>query len=105
MEEVLNHEIECGALVSFMAEQAYTPKEIEQAVETSQNQINEHLARSISRMKHYTQQDDLYLKPKMFDRWKYFVKMRKLMRYILRNVENKLQPVKADLSIAFNRWK
>ena len=41
----------------------------------------------------------------MFDRWKLFVKMRKLMRYILRNVENRLQPVRADLSIAFNRWK
>ncbi len=31
--------------------------------------------------------------------------MRKLLRYILRNIENKLQPVKADLSVAFNRWK
>ena len=31
--------------------------------------------------------------------------MRKLLRYILRNIENKLSPVKADLSIAFNRWK
>jgi len=33
------------------------------------------------------------------------VKMRKLLTYILRNMCNKLQPVKADLSIAFNRWK
>jgi len=24
---------------------------------------------------------------------------------LLRNLENKLKPVKADLSIAFNRWK
>lgn len=31
--------------------------------------------------------------------------MRKLLRYILRNIENKLQPLKADLSVAFNRWK
>lgn len=105
VEEVLNHEIECSALISFMADQAYTPKEIEQAVEISQNNVNEHLQRTISRIKHYTQHDDLYLKPKMFDRWKLYVKMRKLMRYILRNVENRLQPVRADLSIAFNRWK
>lgn len=41
----------------------------------------------------------------MFDRWKTYVKMRKLLRYILRNMENKLKPVNADLSIAFNRWK
>jgi len=33
------------------------------------------------------------------------VHMRKLLRYILRNIENKISPVKADLSIAFNRWK
>ena len=41
----------------------------------------------------------------MFDRWKEYVKMRKLLRYILRNMENKLKPVTADMSIAFNRWK
>lgn len=31
--------------------------------------------------------------------------MRKLLRYILRNMENKLKSVTADMSIAFNRWK
>lgn len=41
----------------------------------------------------------------MFDRWKTYVKMRKLLHYILRNMENKLKPVNADMSIAFNRWK
>jgi len=41
----------------------------------------------------------------MFDRWRAFVKMRRLLRYILRNMENKLKPVNADMSIAFNRWK
>lgn len=41
----------------------------------------------------------------MFDRWRFYVKMRKLVRYLLRNIENKLKPIKADLSIAFNRWK
>jgi hypothetical protein len=54
VEEVLNYEVECSALISFMADQAYTPKEIEQAVEISQNKVSEHLARSISRMNHYT---------------------------------------------------
>jgi len=41
----------------------------------------------------------------MFDRWVAFVKFRRLLRYLGRNMMNKLQPVKADLSIAFNRWK
>ena len=63
------------------------------------------LARSIARMRHYTKQGDLYLKPKMFDRWRMYVKIRKLVRHVLANMEAKLHPTKADLSIAFNRWK
>jgi hypothetical protein len=41
----------------------------------------------------------------MFDRWRFFVKQRKLLKYLLRNLENRLQSTKCDLSIAFNRWK
>jgi hypothetical protein len=41
----------------------------------------------------------------MFDRWRFYVKQRKLMTYLLRNLENRLQSTKCDLSIAFNRWK
>jgi len=61
------------------------------------------MARVVARMKHVG--GDRYLKPKMFERWLQYVHMRKLLRYLLRNIENKLKPVKADLSIAFNRWK
>ncbi len=41
----------------------------------------------------------------MFDRWRLFVKQRKLIKYLLRNMENRLQSTKCDMSIAFNRWK
>jgi hypothetical protein len=41
----------------------------------------------------------------MFDRWRMFVGMRKLLRYIMRNMSNKLKPITADLSVSFNRWK
>ena len=41
----------------------------------------------------------------MFDRWKQFVKMRKLIRYLLNNMENCLQASKADKHRAFQRWK
>ena len=41
----------------------------------------------------------------MFDRWRMFVRQRKLIGYLLANMENKLQPKKVDLSVAFNRWK
>ena len=63
------------------------------------------MKRVIARMRHFTQDDDLYLKPKMFDRWRMFVKIRKCVRNILNNMAAKLKPRTADLSIAFNRWK
>jgi len=54
-------------------------------------------------MKHYNETG--YLKPKMFDRWRQYIKMRQLVRYLLKSMENKLLPVKSDLAIAFGRWK
>lgn len=56
-------------------------------------------------MKHYTEENDAYLIPKMFDRWRYFIKMRKLVGFILNNMQNRLHAGKADMSYAFNRWK
>lgn len=61
------------------------------------------MRKSLARMQHYNRA--AHLKPIAFDRWKLFVKVRKLFKYILRNTENKLTPVKADLSIAFNKWR
>ena len=63
------------------------------------------MSRAVARINHNTLKDNKYLKPKMFDRWKMWVKIRKLVRYILQNTENKLQPRKADIQSAFNRWK
>lgn len=59
----------------------------------------------MARWKAYKGANSAYLKPKMFGRWVLFVKMRKLVKYHLNNMQNKLTPVKADLSIAFNRWQ
>ena len=47
----------------------------------------------------------MYLKPKMFDRWRFFVKMRKLTKHWLNYIENRLTPVKADMARAFDIWK
>ena len=41
----------------------------------------------------------------MFDRWRFYVKMRKLIRHILDSMTAKLKPQTSDLSVAFNRWK
>ena len=86
-----------------MISEAYTLNEVNWATEWAKSRAKEHLNKSICRMHHYTSAK--YLKPKVFDRWRLFVKMRKLLRYLLLNLENKLKPGYADLSIAFNRWK
>lgn len=88
-----------------MSHQGYRKFEIDDVVAITKDKAKEGLARSIARWKAYKGANSAYLKPKMFDRWVAFVKFRKLMRYILNNLQNKLQPVKADLSISFNRWK
>jgi len=54
-------------------------------------------------MKHYN--EELYVVPKMFDRWKLFVKMRKLAKHWMEYIGNRQQNVKADLAVAFDRWK
>ena len=43
--------------------------------------------------------------PKMFDKWRQYVHMRKLFRYWLGFVEKREQLVKSDLHQAFDRWK
>ena len=54
-------------------------------------------------MKHFNEEG--YVKPKMFDRWRMYVQMRRLVKYLLLSTENKLLPVKSDLTIAFYKWK
>ena len=62
------------------------------------------MARAIGRMKHWNGTDD-YLKPKMFDRWRQFVKFRKIVKHWLDFLTNRQQAHKADLSYCFNKWK
>ena len=59
---------------------------------------------SVARLQHNVD-PLLKLKPIYFDRLKQATKLRKLLRYIMRNIINRLQPKLADLSICFNRWK
>ena len=62
------------------------------------------LSKSIGRWKHWNGTDD-YLKPKMFDRWRAWMKMRKIVKHWLDFLENRQQHQKADLSFCFNKWK
>lgn len=105
VEEVLDAQADFLNSQNFMKDQGYTKHEIDQATELSKECATTLLRRSVARMNHYTEREELYLKPKMFDRWCLYIKMKRLVRYLLKNMENKLVPVKSDLGIAFNRWK
>jgi hypothetical protein len=54
-------------------------------------------------MQHYN--EEKYVMPKMFDKWRQYVHMRKLFHYWLGFVEKRAQLVKSDLHYAFDRWK
>ena len=41
----------------------------------------------------------------MFDRWRHYVAMRKIVRHWLDFIGNKQHHVRADLTNAFNKWK
>lgn len=88
-----------------MRDEGFVKHQIDDEVQRAKERAQEYLSRSIARIQHNTRDQDLYLLPKMFDRWRQFVKLRKLVGWILRNMENKLQPVKADMGYAFNKWK
>ena len=66
-----------------MKDQSYTQNEIDRAVQKADDRSKELMSRAIARIKHNSVKDDKYLKPKMFDRWKMWVKIRKLVRFIL----------------------
>lgn len=54
-------------------------------------------------MKHFNQEG--YLKPKMFDRWREWIRERQRFKYWLQFVEKRAQIIKSDLHAAFDRWK
>jgi hypothetical protein len=54
-------------------------------------------------MQHYN--EELYGKPKVFDRLKQFVHMRKLFKYWLGFASKRGEFIKSDLHWAFDQWK
>ena len=103
-EQVLEKQLQVHNLRKLMADEGFTNYQVEDVTQRATQKSNELLARSIARLKHWNGTDD-YLKPKMFDRWRRFVKMRKIVRHWLDFLTNRQQHGKADLSHAFNRWK
>ena len=49
--------------------------------------------------------EDTYVMPKMFDKWKNYVHTKKLFRYWLGFAFKRGENGRADIAIAFDRWK
>ena len=91
-------------LRSLMTEEGFPDYKVEEITHEGEKRGNALLARSIGRWKHWNGTDD-YLKPKMFDRWRNFVKMRKIVKHWLSFLDNRQDCKKADLSHSFLKWK
>ena len=91
-------------LKEFMRKEHFTEKEI-------QLKCKEWFGRNEHLMKKYMTRMRLRLDPKkrimpaVWNRWKQYVGMRKLIKYQVKQMENNCHNVKADLQRAFKKWK
>lgn len=61
------------------------------------------MAGAVARLQHHADGDpEKYV---CFDRWKLFVKIRKIAKHWMMYIANRQQPVRADLTYAFDKWK
>ena len=104
VEQVLEARIDVMNLKKLMADEGFTDYQVNDVFHSADKKGLELIARSIGRWKCWNGTDD-YLKPKMFDRWRQFVKMRKIVKHWLDMITNRQQHKKADLSYCFNKWK
>ena len=102
-EQIFEERIVLKNYEDLMREEGYSEEDIKEALSKGVKKQNGLMLKVIRRMQHYNQ--DLYTKPKMFDRWRQFVHMRKLFRYWLKFASNRGEYIKCDIALAFNRWK
>ena len=91
-------------LKSLMKSEGFNEYQVEEIAHSGDIKAHELLAKSIGRWKHWNGTDD-YLKPKMFDRWRKWIKMRKIVKHWLDFLTNRQQHKQADVSHAFLKWK
>ena len=105
VEDVLNAQMDVGNMKNFMKKEGFTDRQIDEIANKGQDKGDSILKKAIGRWKVHSKDQDGYLQTKMFDRWRQYVHMRKIVKYWLNFIENRQQVVKSDLSHAFNKWK
>lgn len=90
-------------LKDFMRAEHYTEQEIKLKTREWFGKNEMLLGKYIARMR--MRQTEKKLIPKVWNRWRQYVGMRKLIKYQVRQMENYTHNVKADLQRAFKKWK
>lgn len=88
---------------NFMSKEGFDEKEIQQALKDEKARQGTLMLKSVCRMQHYN--EELYTLPKMLDRWKAYIHMRKLYRYWLGFANKRGEFIKSDLHYSFDKWK
>ena len=97
VEEVLDNQLDVHNLKGMMASEGFTQNEIDDIADRAKGKSLELLAKAVGRWKHYTYEDDKYVIPKMFERWRQWIAMRKIVKHWLSYIGNKQHHVRADL--------
>ena len=88
MEQVLDERLRVTNLRNLLASEGFKDYEVEEVAHKANVKSQELLAKSIGRWKCWNGTDD-YLKPKMFDRWRRWLQMRKIVKHWLDFMTNR----------------
>jgi len=102
-EEVFEERIKYENLKCLLKDEGYEERDIAGALNQEKGRQSTLILKSVRRMQHYN--EELYLKPKVFDRWKQFVHIRRLFKYWLGFAHKRGEFVKSDLYYAFDKWR
>jgi hypothetical protein len=102
-EEMFEKNQELQSLKALMGDEGYSPEDIQQALKHGHIFHNHLMLKAIRRMQHYN--EDLYTKPKMWDRWRQYVHIKKSYRYWLQFIAKRGEYIKTDIAVAFDRWR
>ena len=100
-EEIFHDKQVLHNLKTFMTKEGYEEKDIEQVLKN--NRSREMMLKAVRRMQHYNEEG--YVKPKCFDRWRLYVHLRKLFKYWLNYANHRGEFLKSDLYWAFSKWR
>ena len=89
VEEVLDHQLDVHNLKKLMTEEGFGKHEIADIEDEAAKKSLALIAKAVGRWRHYTYDGDKYLIPKMFERWRQWISLRKIVKHWLDFIGNK----------------